>query len=96
MSSKAFTVTASQARELRRRSEEMDRRGGGVPHELVRGRWLARLGRELRSMIRAYDGSPRGAKKLLEALLVAEEEGVAKVAEMRRELAVRIGKKRAA
>jgi hypothetical protein len=47
-------------------------------------------------MIRAYDGSPRGAKKLLEALLVAEEEGVAKVAEMRRELAVRIGKKRAA
>jgi hypothetical protein len=93
---KPFTVTKSEARELRRRSEEMERRGGGIPHAVVEARWLARLGRELRQMVRAYDGSAREAKKLLECILIAEEEGLPDVAEIRHELAVKLGRKRAA
>ncbi len=94
--SKAFTVTRAEARELKRRSEEMERRGGGIPYAVVRAKWLAKLGRELREMVRQYDGSARGAKKLLECILIAEEEGVPDVAEIRRELAAKLGRKRAA
>ena len=47
-------------------------------------------------MVDAYDGSARGAKKLLEALLVAEQEGVPGVAERRHALALKMGKRRAA
>jgi len=47
-------------------------------------------------MVRQYDGSARGAKKLLECILIAEEEGVPDVAEIRRELAAKLGRKRAA
>ena len=54
------------------------------------------MGRELRQMVRAYDSSAREAKKLLECLLIAEEEGVADVAGIRHELAVKLGRKRAA
>ena len=93
--SKPFTVSKAEARELRRRSEEMDRRGGGVPSPSSR-EWLAKLGRELRQMVRAYDGSAREAKKLLECILIAEEEGLPDVAEIRHELAVKLGRRRAA
>jgi hypothetical protein len=63
---------------------------------VVEAKWRAKMGRELREMIRAYDGSARGAKKLLECILIAEEEGVPDVAEIRRELAAKLGRKRAA
>ena len=57
-------------------------------------------GKELRSTTLAVggkdDGSDRKARELLEALLVAEEEGVVEVAAIRHELAVKMGKKRAA
>ena len=94
--SKPFTLSKAEARELRRRSEEMDRRGGGIPFAVVHAKWLAKMGRELREMVRAYDGSAREAKKLLECILIAEEEGVRDVAEIRHELAVKLGRKRAA
>ena len=94
--SKPFTLSKAEARELRRRSEEMDRRGGGIPFAVVHARWLVRMGRELREMVRTYDGSAREAKKLLECILIAEEEGVRDVADIRHELAVKLGRKRAA
>jgi hypothetical protein len=94
--SKYFTITKAEAREFKRRSEELDRRGGGIPFAVVEARWRAKLGRELRQMVRAYDGSAREAKKLLECILIAEEEGVLDVAEIRHELAAKLGRKRAA
>jgi hypothetical protein len=96
MASRYFTVSKAEARELKRRSEEWDRRGWGIPLAVVEARWLAKLGRELRQMVRAYDGSAREAKKLLECILIAEQEGLPDVAEIRRELAAKLGRKRAA
>ena len=93
---KAFTLTKAEARELKRRSDEWDRRGWGIPHAVVEERWLAKLGRELRQMVRQYDGSAREAKKLLECILIAEEEGLPDVADIRRELATKLARKRAA
>ena len=52
--------------------------------------------RELRAMVRGYDGSARKSRELLEALLVAEEEGVAAVGEIRRDLGEKIRKRQAA
>ena len=94
--SKYFTLSKAEARDLKRRSEEWDRRGWGIPFDVVYKRWLAKLGRELRQMVKAYDGSAREAKKLLECLLIAEEEGLPDVAEIRHELALKLGRKRAA
>ena len=94
--SRPFTVTRAEARELKRRSEKLRRQGGGIPHEVVRGEWLAELAAELRAMVRAYDGSARKARSLLEALLVAEEEGVQGVLEIRRQLAAKMARRRAA
>jgi hypothetical protein len=93
---KPFTVSRAEAGELKRRSREMELGAGAIPHAVVRAKWLAKLGRELREMVRAYDGGARDAKKLLEALLVAEEEGLPDVAAIRHDLAVKMGKRRAA
>jgi hypothetical protein len=90
---KPFTLSKAEARELKRRSEEWDRRGWGIPHAIVEARWLVKLGRELRQMVKAYDGTAREAKKLLECLLIAEEEGLPDVAEIRHELALKRGRK---
>ena len=96
MRNKGFTVTRAEARELRRRSEELDHHGGGIPHEVVRAKWLNRLEQELREMVRTYDGTARDAKRVLECLLVAEREGVKNLARLRRALALKVEKKRAA
>jgi hypothetical protein len=96
MSPKVGSVTRDEARELKRRSEELDRRRG-IPHAVVRAKWVAKLGRELREMVRAYDGSARKARELLEAILVAEAEGVTGIDEIRRQLAAKVNRlKRAA
>ena len=94
--SRRVTVSSAQARVLKRRSDEMQRKGGGIPHDVVHKRWLAKLGRELREMVRTYDGSARESKRLLEAVLIAEEEGLPDVADIRRELATKLGRRRAA
>jgi hypothetical protein len=52
--------------------------------------------RELRSMGRAYDGTARKGRELLEALIIAEEEGVRAVSEIRHELGEKIRKRKAA
>lgn len=93
--SRPFTVTRAEARELKRRSERV-RREGGIPHEVVRREWLAEMERELRSMVRAYDGTARKGRELLEALIIAEEEGVRAVSEIRHELGEKIRKRKAA
>ncbi len=94
--SRSFTLTRAEARELKRRSEKLRRQGGGIPHEVVRAEWLGELEEALKLMVRTYDGSGRKARELLEALLVAEEEGVAGVSEIRRQLAAKLAKRRAA
>jgi hypothetical protein len=88
-------VTRAEARELKKRSEKL-RRQGGIPQAVVRREWLAEMERELRAMVRAYDGSARKARELLEALLIAEQEGVVGIAEIRHQLAGKMAKKRAA
>jgi hypothetical protein len=93
--SRPFTVTRAEARELKRRSDKV-RRDGGIPHEVVRREWLVEMERELRSMVRAYDGSARKGRELLEALIIAEEEGVGAVSEIRHELGEKIRKRKAA
>ena len=96
MPSRYFTISNAEARDLKRRADEWDRRGWGIPFEVVEARWRVRLGRELRQMVRAYDGTEREAKRLLECILIAEEEGVPDVAEIRHALALKLGRKRAA
>ena len=81
--------------ELRRISDRMDREGG-IPHAVIVREMLDDMARELKRMVAAYDGSPKKAKELLEAFLIAEAEGVRGVAELRRSLAGKLSKQKAA
>lgn len=54
------------------------------------------MARELKRMVAAYDGSARKAKELLEAFLIAEAEGVRGVPELRRGLANKLSRRKAA
>ena len=54
------------------------------------------MARELKRMVASYDGTPRKAKELLEALLISEAERIPGVAEMRRALADKLSKRKAA
>jgi hypothetical protein len=87
-------LTPAERRELGRRRETLRRIGGGIPHAVVRQHWLGEMARELGRLARDYDGSARAARRLLEALLIAEQEEVAGVAEIRRGLAVEIRRRR--
>jgi hypothetical protein len=80
-------LTRKEAKTLGERSRELDRQGGGLPLEEIERRMRAGMVADLHRMARAYDGSPRRAKELLEAILVAEEEGLPAdvFAELRRE-----------
>ena len=82
-------VSRKEAKLLRERSEEMDRKGGGLPLAEVERRMRVGMIAELHRMARAYDGSPRRAKELLDAILTAQEEGISAevFAEVRREAA---------
>lgn len=58
---------------------------------------VARRARKLRTMADAYDGrNDRRARELLEALVVAREEGGANVGQVMHALAVKLSKRRAA
>jgi hypothetical protein len=94
---KPFIVTRAEARELKRIDQKMSREGG-IPHEIVRREWLGDMAAELRKMVKTFERTGRGAKELLEALVIAETEGVdgAALAEIRRELGQRVKKRRAA
>jgi hypothetical protein len=95
VSNKLTAVTRAQARELKRIDERMSREGG-TPHELIRQEWLADMAAELRRMVDAFERTGRGAKELLEALVVAETEGAdaTVLADVRRELGQRVKKRR--
>jgi hypothetical protein len=88
---KDWTVTLEEARELARRAAEM-REKGGIPHAEVVAQMLADMEVELGQMVADYDGSPTRARELLEALVIAEEEGVPAptCAKIRHDLAARI------
>jgi hypothetical protein len=87
--------TAGEGRELTRRLEKT-RQSGGVPHDVFRREMLARIERDLRKLVRAYRGTARQAKQLLEALVIAREAGVNACDDIERELAERLRKPRAA
>ena len=97
MRQKPFTVTRAMARQLKGIAERMSREGG-TPHEVVRAEWLAEMALELKKLARAFERTGRGAKELLEALVIAESEGVDPVvlAGIRRELGQKARKRRAA
>lgn len=92
---KPFSVTRSQARELKRRADKMER-DGGIPFEVVRREWLQDMAQELRHMAKAYQRTGRGAKELLECMLIAEIEGAPGVAEIRLSLGESVRKRKAA
>lgn len=73
-------------------------REGGIPHAVVRQEWLADMAAQLRKMVDTFERTGRGAKDLLEALVIAEAEGVdaALLAEIRGELGQRAKKRRVA
>ena len=95
MKEKPFTVSPALARQLKQISERMSREGG-IPHEVIVREWHEEMARELKRMVAAYDGSARKAKELLEGFLIAEAEGVKGVAELRRSLAGKLSKRKAA
>jgi uncharacterized protein (UPF0305 family) len=83
--------TPEEGRELAKRLAEM-RAKGGVPHAAVRQEMLDDMETELRQMVREYDGNERQAKELLEALVIARENGVKACDEIEHELARRLRK----
>lgn len=53
------------------------RASGGTPHGTVRRQVLTDLDRELRRMVREYEGLARQARAILEGLMVARDAGLA-------------------
>jgi len=78
--------TPEEGRELAERLERMHT-GGGVAHAAVHSEMLEEMERDLRVMVREYDGTERRAKELLEALVIARENGVKACDELEHELA---------
>jgi hypothetical protein len=68
------------------------RDGERVSHATVHEEMLADMERDLRQMVRAYNGTARAAKELLEALVIARENGVKACDELEHELAIRLPK----
>jgi len=97
MTSKPFTVKRAEARQLKRVAEKTSATGG-IAHATVRKEWLAEMAAELRRLARTFDRTGRGARELLESLVIAETEGVdaAVLAEIRREIGEKVRKRRAA
>ena len=75
MSSKAFRVTRSQARELRQIKDRTARQGG-TPHDEVVRRMHERMCRGLRKMVRAYKHPAPEINDILELLALARAEGL--------------------
>jgi hypothetical protein len=71
-----FTVSRAQARELKRISERMARKGGSIPLEVIRRDMLRDMATELRRLARSYLRTHRGGTELLDCLAIAEVEGV--------------------
>jgi hypothetical protein len=93
-----FTVTRTQARELKRISARMDRKGEGIPLEVIRRDMLRDMATELRRMAKAYLRTHRGGAELLDCLAIAEVEGVepSLLAGIRREIGEAARRRKAA
>ncbi len=91
MKSPKSPYTAEHGRELARRLEQM-RSAGGVSQDGVVQQMVEDMERDLRQLVREYDGSEARAKELLEALVIARENGVAACDEIELELARRLRK----
>ena len=75
MSSKAFRVTRSQARELRQ-IKHRTLRQGGTPHDEVVRRMHERMRRDLRKMVKGYKHPSPGINDILELLALSRAEGL--------------------
>ena len=97
MSRKPLTVTREHGRELKRIIESVSR-GHRVPHALVRQRMLDAMAADLQKVAETYERTGRGAKKLLDCLVIAEVEGVDPklLTKIRRQLGQRVTKRQAA
>jgi hypothetical protein len=78
-----------EGRELAGRLDEV-RATGGAPHATIRQEMLDDMERDLRRMVNEYDGTAGRAKELLEALVIARENGVKACDELEQELAVKL------
>lgn len=87
--SRRSEYTPEEGRELTKRLAEV-RAKGGVPHAAVHREMLEDMETELRRMVREYDGSDGQAKELLEALVIARENGLEACDELEHELAHRV------
>ena len=98
MSGKPFTVTPDEAKELKRIIERIQRGDKGVPHETVRQEMLADMATELQRLAKVFGRTGRGARDLLEKLVIAEVEGVDTkiLTKIRRQLGQRFTKRQAA
>jgi len=98
MSAKPSTLTRDEAKDLRRIIERI--RGGdrGTPHQVVVQAWHDEMAAELRKLAKTYERTGRGAKDLLEGLVIAEVEGVDPklLTKIRRQLGQRATKRQAA
>lgn len=83
--------TPEEGRELTRRLEKM-RRAGGVRHEVIVQEILDDMERDLRKLVRDYDGTGSQAKELLGGLVIARESGVKACDEIELALASRLGR----
>jgi hypothetical protein len=75
MGGKPFTITRTEARELKRRDDRISRTGG-VKHEQVVAEMRGDMARELRSMVRGYRHPSGNLQEVLECLAVAHAEGI--------------------
>jgi hypothetical protein len=69
-------ISRKEAELLRQRRDNM-RRGARVSLETVERQMRSDMAKALDRMAREYDGTPRRAKAFLDAVLIAEEAGVA-------------------
>lgn len=83
--------TPEEGRELSKRLEQM-RSTGGVAHAAVHQEMLDDMERDLRQMVRDYDGTDSRGRELLEALVIARESGVQACDEIEHELALKLRK----
>jgi hypothetical protein len=98
MSGKPFTLTREEAKDLKRIIERVRAGDKGTPHAVVIQEWHADMAAELRKLAKAYERTGRGAKELLDGLVVAEVEGVDPklLTRIRRQLGQRATKRQAA
>src|SRR6185503_12477237 len=75
MAGKGFRISKTEARELKRRSDRVDR-AGAVPHQAVVARMHARMDRELRTLVRAYQHPGPDLPRIVEAMAITRAEGV--------------------